>query len=581
MKKFGIRSRFVVASLLVLMPLFVLNLMSFRHFYAALEENSKKYSVQIIQQVQNQLELLLAQADRLSIEFQSRRDVISALENGQTDSSGLLNQQIKVAAEEFYKSSGTHVEILLLNRDMRIEMSSYAPWLGKLRILSDQWRYRILSASGKRVITSVYLVSKDGARTNTKVMSLSRALLNERNETLGYVMIEMSLDSIKSLLGNIALGQDGYLISTDQENVILYHTNEELVGARYTPTEREYLNREYLYTHLESNYFGLRFIGVVPTSEFSASIAPLMRQLLLIACLVLCIDILIMLMLTYRITKPVKKLCTEMERVEQGDFAFQLPVTVGGEVGKLEQAFNTMLTKVDELFKAQEKNIAMKCEAQSKARMASIRPHFLYNALEKVQMAAYLNNDKQVVHLLTLLGSLLRESIGNNHEKVKVRSEVEYAELYLRFTDMIETENVTVDWEIDDDLLEIYVPHFILQPLIENALTHGIHHKVPSEGWIRVCVFSQKNDILISVEDNGVGMPEEKLQTLRQTIECQEEENQDGYLALKNIHQRVRGHYGAGYGIEMSNSIDGGFIVCVRCLKERGENRDEGCDCGG
>jgi two-component system sensor histidine kinase YesM len=246
-----------------------------------------------------------------------------------------------------------------------------------------------------------------------------------------------------------------------------------------------------------------------------------------------------------------------------GDLDTRLAVESEDEVGQLAHSFNTMLDEirrlVDDVLRAQ----IHEREAELKALQNQINPHFLYNTLESINMLALSHGDRDISRMVTSLGRLLRLSISSSDVLIALRDELDYVNNYLTVQRMRYGERITMIVDIDDSLLDHTLPKLALQPVVENALYHGLEpHRGPGCVTIRGRRLDQ--DILeLAVEDNGVGMDALTLAEVQRSLQTDVQRGGRS-IGLANVHERLKLYCGPEYGLSVTSEPGKGTLVSFR-----------------
>lgn len=260
-------------------------------------------------------------------------------------------------------------------------------------------------------------------------------------------------------------------------------------------------------------------------------------------------------------TNRINKLIVNMNRVtKKGDFDINIVVDSQDEIGQLMEAFEFMIKKVKELLNEQYHFGKEIKSLELKALQAQINPHFLYNTLELINWMAIKDNNKDISNIVNLLSKFYKLSLSKGEDIVTVQSEIEHVKSYVdiqnyRFCNSI---NLTVD--IPDEILKCKIPKITLQPIVENAIIHGILEKKEQRGKIDIKGYVENQKVILIIEDDGVGIPQEKLNLLKTNEILQKEGH--GY-GIKNINERLKIHFGADFGVFYNSKLNYGTEVRV------------------
>jgi two-component system sensor histidine kinase YesM len=283
------------------------------------------------------------------------------------------------------------------------------------------------------------------------------------------------------------------------------------------------------------------------------------------------------------IITPIKRLVEGMKKVESGNKHEDIELDRNDELGYLSESFNKMSKKIDYLVnRIYKEEIALK-EAEIKALQAQINPHFLFNTLENINWMAQLNGVPEISDTVSALAKLIDGSIGRGDRMIAFREELEYIENYMTILKNRYENKLEVIKTLDEELMDIRIPRLLIQPLVENAVKHGVE-KSRRNGVIKLDAYRKEGHVVFQVTDNGIGMTPEELEALN--LRLQEdalinEGNSSGAgrksIGLENVNRRLKLLYGSSYGVEIESSYDEYTKVIVRIpvdLKPEGDNND-------
>ncbi|KAB1440732.1 sensor histidine kinase [Candidatus Galacturonibacter soehngenii] len=275
-------------------------------------------------------------------------------------------------------------------------------------------------------------------------------------------------------------------------------------------------------------------------------------------------SILISMFIVKSVTKPIKQLCDTTDIVARGDFTTRAYVESDDEISVLTNSFNNMIQKIGDLvedIKKEQHNLRV---MELKLLQAQINPHFLYNTLDTIIWLAEGNQTTQVVNMVTSLSDFFRTVLSEGRDYITIKEEESYIRSYLeiqkfRYQDILEYEI-----NIDAAIHHYTILKLTLQPLVENALYHGIKNK---RGKGKICVIGKLiNDMIyLEVNDNGKGMTKEELSFVIKRVKGHKEEDLQGGFGLANVDERIRLNYGLEYGLEFE-SVEGEGTKVWICL---------------
>lgn len=265
------------------------------------------------------------------------------------------------------------------------------------------------------------------------------------------------------------------------------------------------------------------------------------------------------------ITQPVQALCGKAEKLGAGDFTVRPLETQYTEIKTLDDGFNEMTSQINQLLEREKENQTALRRAEFELLQAQINPHFLYNTFDSIIWLAEMQKNKQVVQMTTALSKFFRYSLSNGADVISLGTEKQQVESYLEIQQVRYRDILEYEIDIPDTLLSYPIPKLTLQPLVENALYHGIKNK-RGGGVIAIVAYDCDTRIEIVVTDNGGGMSQEQLKQLRAGVY----EGRSGSFGLKNVHQRLRLYCGEQAGLIFESEEGEGTTVTV-CLPKQNQ----------
>lgn len=377
------------------------------------------------------------------------------------------------------------------------------------------------------------------------------------------ICIALDYDKIFQPLTNILTEENGGMV-TDEDGRILYNKSElediELKKSDDRDTALEKINQECAYTMAESKENNWGFYLYKSQRAISGSV----RRLLLeeIPLMAACCLITLVLGLSFSriFTRKIEELTRNMDKVNYGSREVTVSSDSEDEVGILINSFRRMMDEINRLIDEVYVNkIALK-EYELKALQAQINPHFLYNTLSMMNWMAIRSNQMDISKVTLALSTFYRTALSKGEDMVTIETCIRNMEAYLEIQLTMHDYNFTVEWDIDPDIKNEKMPKLLLQPVVENAIEHGIDEKEEGDKKLFLSFKGQGDDVEIIVRDNGTGMEQEKAETLV-TYQAK------GY-GLKNVNDRIRLLYGEAYGIRIFSEPGEGTNVIMRFPKE-------------
>jgi two-component system sensor histidine kinase YesM len=296
----------------------------------------------------------------------------------------------------------------------------------------------------------------------------------------------------------------------------------------------------------------------VPFKELISQVNVVRNMTVIVILLASAFAFIITYLISSKITTPIKKLTRLMQKVEEGNLNVVASVERKDEIGALGRSFNSMISELKTLIEEVYKNQISRKEAELRALQAQINPHFLYNTLDVIYWTARIEGAPKTGEIVNALAKLFRLALNKGDEITTVEKEVEHLQSYLIIQKMRYTEEPEIIVQVAPSIYPCKTIKLILQPLVENALIHGIG-ELEEKGIIKVTGNIVGEDILFEIADNGVGMEAERI---KEIFEGNTEEKK-GY-GIKNVDERIKLYFGDKYGIKIYSEIGKGTKVEVR-----------------
>lgn len=267
-------------------------------------------------------------------------------------------------------------------------------------------------------------------------------------------------------------------------------------------------------------------------------------------------------MITYiprTISRPVRELCKVTEQAAEGDLTVRSHIAHGAELKVLSDSFNVMIEKTSNLIDRVKEEQTKLREAELEILQVQINPHFLYNTLDTIVWLAEAGDNEQVVNMVEVLSDFFRASLNGGKDIVTLEEEYRHVSSYLQIQQVRYKDILEYEIKLPEELGQVQIPKITLQPLVENALYHGIKNK-RGKGLIRVYAYKKNDLCVIAVEDNGRGMTPEKLAEIKAGLLRQREEEKESY-GLYNVNERIRLRFGNQYGLSFYSEDHAGTKV--------------------
>lgn len=558
--------------LLVAFPLFFIVMITNRQITTLNQEEFSKYSAETVHQASKSISVIFNELNLLSnivISDQNLQQALSYPEEGQD-----------VEKIESYNQVNSSLNVLFNSRMGYTSLVIYG-YNGQLfyRGFSSADYYFDFDNYLSDIKTKTYLGShyRNYATDNKLVFSLAMPIKSTSDfSTLGYMIVDLDYSYFDALMNDINYSDNSDIMIVNRDQ-ILYSKYEEKI---HDPLDAEFLKLLYseptgsgfFYNGDETNFYSFcpiadtdwKVVSVHSLSSYTNKSTTIFNFMLMEALVSLAVSIVILVMISSAITRPLNKLTSLMEQVQRGNFNVRFYSKYRDEVGKLGTSFNYMLTYtntlIDNVYKLQ---IAEK-EATIFALQSQINPHFLYNTLQMISDFAETGDAEEVSSVCSCLSSIFRYSIDGKNRYVRFSDEVAHVKNYVYIQSIRLNHRFEFSLQIPEECYNVRVPRLILQPLVENCITHGIYDKL--EGGKIIISASLENGLLhLKIADNGVGIPEEKLAFLRETLNPEHHSEEFGpeSIGIGNVNRRLILSYGPEYRLTIESALGRGTVITI------------------
>ena len=522
--------------LIVMVALAVFAMVALRYTEKTVLENAEEYSIQLIEQVNSDIDSYMDYLHNISVLIASDGDVHDYLFNEKLTEAERRERFVRIT-RQFGTIMETRDDIVNIGivgeNDRYIINSGYFKVNENVEIKSLPWVQKAYEKRGITVISSSHVQNLVDGKYEW-VITLGKALQNKMSRELeGLFFVDLNYSSISELCSGISFGSKGYIYILDANGNLIYHPQQQLLysGLKTEKIQEVLESRESsfvtedgkLYSISKSRETGWTVVGVSYKEELLKNKEETSWIYLISAALIFIASLGMAYVLSYLMEQNV-----EEQR--------------------------------------------QKRKSELRALQAQINPHFLYNTLDSIIWMAEWGKTKEVVLMTSSLAKLLRQSISNQNELVRVEEEVEYTRSYLTIQKMRYKDKLEYDIQVSPEVLGQKIPKLVLQPLVENAIYHGIKYKegkgiVQIEGWI------EQKELILRISDDGIGMTEEQLAKIFEKRETDIRKNGVGVL---NVHERIQLYYGKDYGLRFSSTLGEGTVVEVRIPCEEGGKAEYG-----
>lgn len=429
--------------------------------------------------------------------------------------------------------------------------------------------------------------------SNNRIASLFKMYGDAESDVRGVIMFNLKEDFFRGILEDARISEHGYLILANSDGVISFKKdlpngyqidgaikrrllNASKPNGRLSVRNSRGEKMRIIYDTIAINQWKLA--AVFPEDDILNRAAFIKNITLAVMGIILLTAVLLSNLLAKIVTTPLAELTIKVRQVKAGNLDVPFEAQFPEEIGVLNGGISELLARVRTLIEQVRLEQEQKRLAELDTLQAQIKPHFLYNTLDSIKQLCELGETREAGAMVAALAKFFRISISNGREVISIAEELEHIRNYLVILKMRYADQFDYDIRVSPETYPCEIIKLTLQPLVENAIYHGIKEK-RGPGQIIIDGYIQDDQVILEVRDNGAGMTEETLERVRQM----RGKDESGHgLGLANVARRLQLHYGPEYGLEIESTP--GIGTCVRVqlpvlLRKEGQANDQGNDC--
>ncbi|AIQ35427.1 histidine kinase [Paenibacillus sp. FSL R5-0345] len=559
--------------LLVFIPVILMGIVTYVNFSNAMEKKSSNFYWVSLLETDRKLKFALSE--------------ISSITNAAI-TQPVIQQSLKQTNFVLTYDRKQELNNLLINHPMITSFSLYS----KDRLLyqynapmsfeemkKQSWFNAMESAEGRPVWSGPG--ENGSALSGHPVLVQARVIKDYYSlEDIGYLVVNVKPDLLDQIFWEAATLKKGDILLVNKIGNIVFNKSGEHIGQR---TEFPFLENDYakeqnyyidnyqgeksLITFLPSHNKDWYLAAITPMNLISSESISIRNIAIILGTVSLLSAILFDRYFVRRLVYSINSAVNGMKRVKQGIFT---PITTryraDDESDLLIDGFNRMSTQINELIVQVQTEQGRKKEAEMKALMAQINPHFIYNSLESINSMAVLQGNKDISKMVISLGKLLRISISQNQELIPLQMEFEHVRHYLDIQKFRFEDKFSYIINLSEGLRTFMTQKLIVQPIVENALYHAIE-PMEDPGIIEITAYEMGTDMIIIVKDNGPGFDLAKMMNLWDNEGSGHKKYSDSGVGLKNVHERLNIRFGSPYGLLVCSSPGFGSTIRIRIPK--------------
>ena len=407
------------------------------------------------------------------------------------------------------------------------------------------------------------------------VISLSRAVevTDEGKATQALLLINLNYRYFEETFSNVNLGNGGYVYLTNDRGDIIWHPKQnEIYSGRFNEDNKyaatlkdgitvENLRGKNITLNVRTiGYTGWKLVGVTPSAALGVDGIKFRFFVLFVADLFLFLLAMINAFISDKISNPIKSLDGSVREIESGNLDVEIVPSGSYEVEHLGKSIKNMLGRIKVLMSDLVAEHNAKRKSEFDTLQSQINPHFLYNTLDIIVWMIENENSDKAVNIVTALAKFFRISLSKGKNIITVKDEVEHVRNYLMIQNMRFKNRFEYSIDVDEKVLSYSSLKLMLQPLVENAIYHGMEF-MDGDGEIDVKVFKEDNSLYFTITDNGLGMSEDMVETLLSKDFVPSKKGSG--IGVKNVNERIKLYFGSEYGLKVESEPDEGTKITI------------------
>lgn len=582
-KNLNLRYQLILSYIpIFIISLLIINLVSYYLMANALKKNSREFVNETAKIISRDITKNLNQYDEISSSIAFDEN-LSSLLSGEINDYNYFIKSNKVKQKIYYFTQNSKdiksIFIYPINRSAVIRSNSNIIY-NDMNYIDNEYFKSLASNAETKVWSTNAVAGYDPEGGNYLYFLRSIPNFGVSN---GLIQMQIREKSIFDIYKDSSFGKNSTIFIIDENGYIISHSNKEKISTKIQASIIENINQNLgsftteidgknymiVYNAIASSKWTL--IATIPMDYIQSNNQWLLNTNLIIIMISFIFVILISVWVSSKIASPLERVGKAMKRLEKGDFEVRLDYDSDNEIGKIYKRYNAMAAEIKNLMEVIRKEEKKKKEAYIKVLQAQIKPHFLYNTLFTIKCLASIKKQPQIEELLDSLIKLLMASISKGGEFVSVYEEIEYIKNFALIQKYRFEDKFKVIFNISSEIQNCIVPKLIIQPIVENAIVHGMDTEI---SFIEVKIEGrlEGEDIVFIIRDNGKGIDADKINMM---LQASENKNKNGFngMGIKNVNERIKLYFGDQYGLYYLSNIENGTEVIMRLpviIDERG-----------
>jgi len=564
----------VICITVIILPVLVMTISSYYSSERLLAQNYTNLLTDLAKQTNIRIDEFLKEIEKITLlASNGLSDNLSATHEGSFPIQDFLregDEQNEIAAYNILmnyimmKDRVFSIYLYNLNGGQDLFVSPNQPIDPDFKVANELW-FKKFMHDNDRTIT---LTTRIDEQLENKILAVSHARKIHdvaSGELLGVIVVSIDIKFIEIVNRNLQEGLRSRFMIVDENDKIVYNVNERLIGTLFRDNVRPPESLNVVVTSPLSQQKWTTYL-YMPLDELTADGKILGHNLVTLSIVLVLFAAIISIFLSHVITTPIKKLLSNISLVEKGQFEQVEHIRSRDEIGHLSVRFNKMSHELKRMVERMQQEEIEKAKAEMRALHDQIKPHFLYNTLGSVKWIASMQQADKIVEMTDALISMLRYATRSDGTLVTIREEIDNIANYVTIQNVRYYDCIQMKYEIEDRLLDYHMPKMILQPIVENAIFHGLA-ELEEDGVITIRIQPRGSNIVIEVCDNGIGMDQHTIQNF---VEDKLEADKGTGIGLHNVQRRIQLHFGKAYGMQVASQIGEGttFTILLPAITE-------------
>lgn len=566
-----IRTKLIISFLLIaLIPLTIMSIFSYNSYHVSMTEKISEYSQNVINSMARDLNEYFLDIEVLLTKNQDFYiDQFIKLMQGEDFNNRKYAFRLWEDFNNLTRAKPGIEEIGLVFSDGRR--------LGSTGLYTMDYSDFYNKVQASMLPSGVAIFGPNTSFLNKAVITMARSYPSPDAEKKVFLVADINLERL-ALITDVKLGATGYIFLADEQGRIIYHPKVNKIGS-ISPFYNKGNSRGFQNGKMDdlflttsfSEVTGWNIISVVDAGEFLSELATIRKLTLIVVGLILLAVISLSLYLSHALSRPIKELQSLTKRAANNELSIYIESKGKDEIAQLGNSFNKMIARIRKLMSENVKEQKMLRKLEMESLNKQIKPHFIYNTLDLIIGQLESNNTSKASYLIEALGRFFRLSLSGGREIVPIANEIDHVRNYLFIQQLRHGEEYEYEIIIEDqEIKSFFIPRLLLQPLVENAIDHGVLHR-KAGGKITLTAYRSGRDVIFKIQDNGPGIEKEKLREINGILRGTSDlKNEKEYFGLRNVNRRAQLVFGENYGVFLKNNEEQGAqaILKIKILEE-------------